>query len=254
MADRDLRDLAQTAEVPLLRTGRGHADQSCTGHVRQWGMAALTPHLRPRYRGVSHQWAFFLSLGTGAALVVDASGAKARLAAIAFAASVAAMFGASALYHRILWSTPERRRTFAKIDHAAIYLLIAGTYTPFGLLVLEGAWRWTMLLVVWTGAACAIVVKVVWCGGPKWVSAAIGIALGWVAVIAFPQLVKIGLAGIVLVVVGGLCYTVGAVVYASRRPDPVPRVFGYHEVFHALVVAAAVCQYVAIAFFVLPRA
>ena len=217
-------------------------------------MATHAPHLRPRFRGVSHEWAFFLSLGTGAALVADASGARARIAAIAFAASLAAMFGASALYHRTLWKTEARRRTFAKVDHAAIYLLIAGTYTPFGLLVLEGAWRWTMLAVVWTGAACAIALKLVWSQAPKWVPATIGIALGWVGLIAFPQLTEIGVPGLALVAAGGLCYTVGAVVYARRRPDPLPRIFGYHEVFHALVIVAAVCQYLAIAFFVIPRA
>jgi hemolysin III len=205
------------------------------------------PHLRPRFRGVSHEWAFFLSLGAGAALVVDASGARARIAASVFAACVAAMFGASALYHRVLWPTAERRRLFAKLDHAAIYLLIAGTYTPFGLLVLEGAWRWAVLAVVWTGAACAIALKVAWCAAPKWVAASIGIGLGWVGIVAIPELAKVGAAGLALLVVGGLCYTVGAVIYARRRPDPVPNAFGYHEVFHALVIAAAACQYVAVA-------
>ena len=209
------------------------------------------PRTRPRFRGVSHKWAFFASLGAGAALMVDASGARARFAAGIFAASVAAMFGASALYHRVTWPTPERRRLFAKLDHAAIYLLISGTYTPFALLVLEGAWRWSLLIVVWTGALAAIVLKIVWGDTPKWVPATIGIGLGWIGVVAFPQMTEIGVAGMTLIVIGGLCYTVGAVVYARRRPDPFPRSFGYHEVFHLLVIAAAACQYVAIAFFVL---
>jgi hemolysin III len=163
------------------------------------------------------------------------------------------MFGASALYHRIMWTSLARRRLVAKLDHAAIYLLIAGTYTPFGLLVLEGAWRWTILVIVWTGALAAILLKLVWGSSPKWVPATIGIALGWVGVVAFPQIAKIGVAGVVLTVAGGVCYTVGAIVYARRRPDPLPQTFGYHELFHLLVIAAAACQYVAIAFFVLPR-
>jgi len=208
------------------------------------------PRTRPRFRGVSHEWAFFASLGTGAALIADASAARARVAASIFAASVAAMFGASALYHRVTWPTPERRRMFAKLDHAGIYLLISGTYTPVGLLVLEGAWRWTLLLVVWTGALAAIVLKIVWGDTPKWVPASIGIGLGWVGVVAFPQMTEIGAAGLTLLLAGGLCYTLGAIVYARRRPDPVPHAFGYHEIFHLLVVAAAACQYVAIAFFV----
>ena len=209
------------------------------------------PDLRPTFRGVSHAWAFFASIGVGAALVISASGARAVLAAAVFAGSVATMFGASALYHRVSWRTAQRRRLFAKLDHAGIYLLIAGSYTPFGLLVLEGAWRWSVLLVVWTGAAAAIVLKIVWGEAPKWVPATIGIGLGWIGVVAFPQMTEIGVAGMTLIVIGGLCYTVGAVVYARRRPDPFPRSFGYHEVFHLLVIAAAACQYVAIAFFVL---
>jgi hemolysin III len=207
--------------------------------------------MRPKYRGVSHEWAFFASIGVGAALVANASEAREVVAASIFAGSVATMFGASALYHRVMWPTPELRRLFAKLDHAGVYVLIAGTYTPCCLLVLTGAWRWTILAVAWTGAAAAIIVKIVWSSTQKWVPATIGIGLGWVGVVALPQLTKIGIAGLVLLVAGGLCYTAGAVVYALRRPDPVPHVFGYHEIFHALVIAAAACQYVAIAFFVL---
>src|SRR5436190_1563364 len=216
-------------------------------------MTTHDPRLRPRFRGVSHEWAFFVSIGLGAALIISASGARAVVSAAIFAASVALMFGASAVYHRVSWPTATRRRLFAKLDHAGIYLLISGTYTPFGLLVLAGAWRWSVLGVVWAGALGAIALKVARPASPKWVPAAIGIGLGWVGVVAFPQLAKIGAAGLTLVVAGGAFYTLGAVVYATRRPNPFPRVFGYHEIFHVLVIAAAACQYVAIAFFVLPR-
>lgn len=139
-----------------------------------------------------------------------------------------------------------------RIDHAGVYVLIAGTYTPVSLLVLTGNWRVVVLAIVWTGAAAAILLKFVWVEAPKWLSAAIGIALGWVAVVALPQLItRLEPASLVLLFVGGLAYTAGAVVYARRWPDPFPSVFGYHELFHALTIVAAACQYVAIAFFII---
>lgn len=211
----------------------------------------MNVELRPRLRGVSHQYAFFASLAPGVLLVVGASGAGEQFAAAIFAAAVATMFGVSALYHRVRWK-PMARRWMRRLDHAAIFLLIAGTYTPFALLALSGAWRWTVLPIVWGGALAAIVLKLAWIDGPKWLSAAIGIALGWAGIAALPQLwMHAGPAGVALLLVGGSLYTVGAGVYAARRPDPVPAVFGYHELFHSLVIAAAACQYVAVATFVL---
>ena len=202
---------------------------------------------KPRLRGVSHQWAFFVSLIAGAALIVAASGTREVVAASIYAFSLSALLGTSALYHRITWR-PGPRRWMRRLDHAAIYLLIAGTYTPFGLLVLSGAWRWTVLPVVWGGALAAILLKVAWVDAPKWLAAAIGIALGWIGIIALPQLwERTGPAGVLLLAVGGVLYTGGAIVYARGRPDPVPAVFGYHELFHALVIAAAACQYAAVA-------
>jgi hemolysin III len=203
--------------------------------------------VRPRLRGVLHQYAFFVSVVCGVLLVLGASGAGERVSAVVFAAAVATMFGVSALYHRITWR-PGPRRWMRRLDHAAIYLLIAGTYTPFGLLALSGAWRWTVLPVVWGGALAAIVFKLAWVDAPKWVAAAIAVALGWVGVVALPQLWHhAGFAGLLLLAAGGVLYTGGAVVYARGRPDPYPAVFGYHELFHALVIAAAACQYAAVA-------
>jgi hemolysin III len=208
----------------------------------------------PRFRGVSHQFAFPVAVLAGCALAIYAPTPTARASAIVFAASVAAMFGASALYHRFPCS-PERRRRLRLLDHAMIFMLIAGTYTPFGFLVLHPGWRVPLLSIVWGGALIAIAVQWCWPARPPWLAAALGIVLGWIAVIAFPQIVGgIGVAGSVLLVAGGVAYTLGAIVYARERPDPVPHVFGYHEVFHALVVVAVVCQYSTIAFFVLPRA
>jgi hemolysin III len=206
--------------------------------------------LRPRLRGVSHQYAFFASVVLGPTLILIADGAGARVGASVFAIALATMFGVSALYHRISWQ-PRARRWMRRLDHAAIYLLIAGTYTPFALLALSGIWQWTILPIVWGAALAAIVLKLAWIDGPKWLSAAIAIALGWMGVVAIPQLWShAGTTGIALLAIGGVLYTAGAVVYARQRPDPVPAVFGYHEVFHAFVIAAAGCQYVAVAMFV----
>jgi hemolysin III len=164
------------------------------------------------------------------------------------------MFGVSALYHRVTWR-PRPRRWLARVDHASIYLLIAGTYTPFALLALDGAWRVVVLAIVWAGALVATVVKVAWVDAPKVAAAATGLVLGWVGVVALPQLVDTtGAGGTTLILAGGVLYTAGAIVYALRRPDPVPRVFGYHELFHALVVAAVACHYVAVGVFVVPDA
>jgi hemolysin III len=209
--------------------------------------------VKPKLRGVFHELGFYAALGLGVAIVLTAEPGRARTAAIVFAVSVAGCFGASALYHRPTWR-PRVRSWLSRLDHAGVYLLIAGTYTPFGLLVLSPGWAVPLLSVVWSGTLAAILLKLFWARMPKRLSAAIGIALGWVAVVAFPQLAKLDLAGLLLVIAGGLLYTAGAVIYARRRPDPVPHVFGYHELFHVLTLAAAGCQYASIAFFVLPRA
>ena len=213
------------------------------------------PLTKPRLRGVSHQWAFFFSLAAGFTLVVAAPTGEATVAAAIYAASVAALFGTSALYHRITWASQNARRWMRRLDHSMIFLLIAGTYTPFALLVLEGTLAIVILVVVWAGALGGIVLKLVWIDAPKPLVAVLYVMLGWVAVAAFPDLIReLGVTSTALVVAGGLLYTAGAVVYALGRPDPVPTVFGYHEVFHALVIAAAALQYAAIAFFVLPDA
>jgi hemolysin III len=211
--------------------------------------------VKPRLRGVSHQWAFFVSCAIGAALVVAAPAGTPRLAAGIYALSVAALFGVSALYHRITWASTAARRWMRRLDHSAIFVLIAGTYTPFALLVLDGPIATVILVVVWAGALGGILLKLVWIDAPKLLTAIVYVALGWVAVAAFPDLVEeLGVTGTALVVAGGLLYTTGALVYALKRPDPAPAVFGYHEVFHALVIVAAALQYAVVAFYVLPGA
>jgi hemolysin III len=208
--------------------------------------------VKPRFRGVFHEIGFFAAVTLAIPLTIMAEPGRARISAIVFSSCLAGCFGASALYHRPTWS-PNVRSWLARLDHAGVYLLIAGTYTPFGLLVFSSTWAVVVLSIVYAGVAIAIAQKVFWVQAPKRLSAAIGIALGWLGVAAFPQFAKVGAAGIVLVFTGGLFYTVGAVVYALRRPDPRPAVLGYHEIFHLCTLAAAGCQYAAIAFYVLPR-
>jgi hemolysin III len=206
---------------------------------------------RPLLRGVFHQVAFSASLVVGTLLIVGAAGARQHVAAAVFAGAVAVCFGTSALYHRVTW-TPRVRPWMRRLDHAGVYLLIAGTYTPICLLVLRGDWRLIVLTTVWACAAAAAIFKFVWVDAPKWLAAALGIALGWAGVAVLPQLAtRLDPAAVALLGVGGLVYTAGAVVYARRRPDPVPAVFGYHELFHVLTLIAVSCQYVAIAFFVI---
>ncbi len=216
-------------------------------------MTAATTRVKPKLRGVFHEIGFYGALALGFPLVLTAEPGLARACALVFSGCLTACFGASALYHRPTWK-PTVRSWLARLDHAGVYLLIAGTYTPFGLLVMSKGWAVPVLSVLWSGALAAIVLNVFWVRAPKWLSAAIGVSLGWVGAAAFSQLLKLPLAGVLLVVAGGLLYTAGAIVYARRRPDPVPHVFGYHELFHFLTLAAAGCQYASIAFFVLPRA
>jgi hemolysin III len=214
---------------------------------------ATANHVKPMLRGVFHELGFYAALGTGVALVLTAEDGRPRAAAVVFSVCVAICFGASALYHRPTWTPPVRAR-LARVDHAGVYLLIAGAYTPFGFLVMSAAWAVPVLALVWSGALAAILLKLLWVRAPKWLSATIGLALGWVGAAASSQLLKLHLPGALLVVASGLLYTAGAIVYMRRRPDPVPRVFGYHELFHVLTLGATVCLYVSIAFFVLPHA
>ena len=206
---------------------------------------------KPLLRGVLHLSAFFLSLVPGAILVAAHHAPRQRAAAAVFAATVAAMFLVSGLYNLLSWP-PRARRFMRRLDHTTIFLTVAGTYTPYGLLALHGSDRVVVLAIVWSGVGVAITLGLLWPEAPKWLAPAIGIGLGWVGVIALPQLVEtIGLGGTALLFAGGVLYTTGALVYALRKPNPAPRVFGFHELFHALVIAAVACQYCSVAFFVL---
>ncbi len=198
---------------------------------------------KPLLRGVSHEIAAAAALVAWIALVAAAPSPRARLAATVYGATLLALFTISALYHRPTWA-PRARLFWRRLDHSAIFLLIAGTYTPFCLL-LGGAAGSALLAVVWTGAAAGVVQAVAWPTAPKPLVAVVYVALGWVVIPVVPILrLQLGPAFIALLAAGGITYSLGAAVYALRRPDPFPRVFGYHEVFHALVVLAAVLHFV----------
>jgi hemolysin III len=209
---------------------------------------------KPRLRGVFHQYAFYVALVAGAVIVALADSKRELFATWVYAAALTAMFGVSALYHRVDWKSMRARTWMRRLDHSTILLLIAGTYTPFALLAFEGRIADVILIVVWAGAAAGLVLNLVWVDAPKWLTALVFIALGWVGVVAVPELFDLGIAPAVLVVVGGALYTLGAVAYALKRPNPAPATFGYHEIFHVLVIGAAAAHFVAIAAFVLPQA
>jgi hemolysin III len=205
----------------------------------------------PRLRGVFHLWAFFAAIVAGAVLVVLADGLRERLAVWVYAVALAAMFGASALYHRFPWRSAAARIWARRVDHSMIFVFIAGTYTPFALLALAGWEQIVVLSAVWSGAVLGLVLNLVWIHAPRGVAALSYLAVGWVGVIALPELFAHGVAVGVLLAVGGGLYTLGALAYATTWPNPLPATFGFHEIFHLLVIAAAVTQFVALALLVL---
>jgi hemolysin III len=209
-------------------------------------MATTTPPKpKPLMRGVSHQIAFFVTLVVGAILVAKASGASARIGCAIYAASVALLFGISALYHRPTWSKPARAR-MRRLDHSAIFVLIAGTYTPMALTLPSPAAH-NMLTVAWIGAALGVLRALFVPKAPKWLITVLALAMGWIAIFYFPAVQRMtGGSVVVWMWLGGAAYSIGAVIYAVRRPDPWPRVFGYHEIFHILVIVGVACHLVAV--------
>lgn len=203
--------------------------------------------VKPLLRGVSHQFAFFIALGAGAVLVAMAPSPRAAFAAGVFAGSLAWLLGVSALYHRPMWPL-HVREIWKRIDHASIFVLIAGTYTPICLLTLPPDVGSSLLTIAWVGAGIGMLQAVFWVRSkPRVVSALFYLALGWLAVAYFaPMRASLDGTSFGLIVGGGLLYTVGAIVYALRRPNPVPRVFGYHEVFHVFVILASASHFAAV--------
>ena len=217
-------------------------------------VGATAELLVPRLRGVSHSFAFFLSVAAAVVLIVAAPSGRATVVAVIYGAGLTALFGGSALYHR--WPGPQRMKPLLqRIDHSTIFVFIAASYTPIALLVLHGSLTWVLLGVAWAGAGAGVAFSLGWIEAPRPVIAGSYLALGWAAVIAIPQLLgELQIAPLVLFVAGGVLYSIGAIIYARQRPDPWPRTFGFHEIFHALVIAAAAAHYIAVVGWVLPAA
>ena len=205
---------------------------------------------KPLFRGRMHRIAFFISIPAGLALVTFAQSPLARVAGAVYALSLAGLFGASAAYHTVPWSEKNLAR-MKTLDHSMIFLLIAGTYTPFLLLVVGGTWGLVMLAMVWAGAITGIVLKIVRVHGFQALGGTLYIVLGWIGVLTLPKMLSnLPMWEIALVAAGGIIYTVGAVILLIRKPDPNPRVFGYHEVWHTAVVLGCACYYIVTLFIV----
>jgi hemolysin III len=208
------------------------------------------PDTRPRMRGWLHLFAFFGSIVAAAVLIPLAAvhGLRPGLSVSVYCVTIWGLFGISALYHRRRWS-PRAWKLMKRADHSMIFLFIAGTYTPFCLLAVPEPTGWWVLGIVWAGALAGVALKMVWPTAPRWLGVPIYLALGWVAVFLLVDILNlVGVTVIVLMAAGGLLYSLGAVAYAIKRPNPVPGVFGYHEVFHAMTIVAAICHYIAVYF------
>jgi len=215
------------------------------GHLEA-KVAEVAAAIKPRLRGVLHEAAFAISLVTGTVLISLADSARERVAVAIYAGSVALLFGTSAAYHRGRWS-PRAHDLMARLDHSMIFVLIAGSYTPFALLLLHGTLQWVVLGAVWGGAALGVLLRNVVSRPPRWLFVGLYLALGWVALGIVPAVLRRGgVAVLVLLLLGGLFYSAGAVVYALRRPNPSPRWFGFHEVFHACTLLAFASHYTAV--------
>ncbi|MDQ3571232.1 MAG: hemolysin III family protein [Actinomycetota bacterium] len=251
MAER--RDAAVDAIVERRDAARDSARETMADAKE--AAAEAIAKVKPRLRGVLHEYAFFVSLVLGALLIVLANGAEATAAVAVYAASLSALLGVSALYHRHNWQRPSARLWMRRLDHTMIFFLIAGTLTPFAVLVMEPPLATAVLIAVWAGALAGTVVELIWIDSPKWLSAAVYIGVGLIGAVGFPAIVAEGGAGAgALIAGGGVLYMVGAVIYALQRPNPSPTVFGYHEIFHALVIAAAAAHFAAVALYALPAA
>ncbi|MEM7141801.1 MAG: hemolysin III family protein [Actinomycetota bacterium] len=224
-------------------------------------MTALSPTDRtvatehkPFFRGRSHEYAFVVALTLAPIMIVVTPGIVPRFVVALYVSAIAGLFGISALYHRVDWS-PRARARMKRLDHSMIFVAIAGTYTPIAAFALSPGVARIVLPVVWVGAIAGIAVRNLWPEAPKPLATAPYVAVGWVAMFVMVDVWRsLGVAGFTLVAVGGVLYTVGAAIYAFRRPNPWPRLFGYHEIFHLLVIAGAALHYVSVAFVVLPKA
>lgn len=209
---------------------------------------AITPptKTKPKFRGVSHELTFYVALVVMGGLAYAAAPGLPRISGLIYGASLVILFGTSALYHRPMWS-PLARARMRRADHAAIFVLIAGSYVPMGLLALPPEVGRRLLQLVVGGCALGIVKSMFWAHSPRWITVAIYVTVSWAAALELPAIARaLGPTRTTLLLAGGICYSLGALVYARRKPDPVPAVFGYHEVFHVFVIVAAALQFAAI--------
>lgn len=215
-------------------------------HMRDEAAVLLEVYLaRPMLRGMSHVVGFFTAIGAGLVMIVQAAGAIQVVASIVYGLGLALALGTSALYHRIKWR-PRAYRRIRNLDHSMIYVLIASTCTPFALLLLDGTWRVLVLAGMWGFAAVGIALRWLVERQPRWLQVGMYVAMGWAGASILPAFEKMSMTMVALTVIGGVLYTLGAVIYLFQYPNPLPRVFGFHEVFHALVVAAATCHFIAV--------
>jgi hemolysin III len=219
---------------------------SAAGDAIEAAAERVVDAVKPHLRGWLHAATFPLALAGGVVLVALSPTSAARATTAVFGITAALLFGVSALYHRGRWS-PRAHATLKRLDHASIFLIIAGTYTPFAVLLLPEGTARVLLWIVWTGAVLGVAFRVLWVGAPRWLYTPVYLALGWVAMLYLDEFREAGGAAVLaLVIVGGALYSLGAIVYAARRPDPSPRWFGFHEVFHALTLVAFLAHYIAI--------
>lgn len=225
--------------LPLLDDALEHkADHG--GNSPELGL----DEVKPRWRGWIHAGTFPIAVAGGIVLISLAHGATAKWASAVFMLTSMLLFGVSALYHRINWQ-PQTKQLFRRLDHSNIFLLIAGTYTPIALLALPPQQGLLLLALVWAGAVLGIGFRMFWIGAPRWLYVALYLLLGWAAVMYLGDIARANLAAMVLVAVGGLLYTLGSVAYATKRPNPAPGIFGFHEIFHALTALAFACHWTA---------
>ena len=230
--------------------GRSPGHDPASAYAHDVAELSVLADLRPRMRGWIHLYSGFVAIVTGATLVSVSWALVGPVAAAAcglYALTVCGVFGVSATYHRVNWSTARARVWMKRADHSMIFIFIAGSYTPFCVLGLTAPAKWIVLAVVWSGAAAGVTLKMVWPRAPRWVGVPLYLLLGWTIVAVLPQLLdRTGVAVVVLLAVGGFFYSVGAILYATQWPDPWPSTFGHHEFFHAATVIAALVHYIAV--------
>jgi len=215
--------------------------------MRAQASSAARAAVKPLLRGVSHQVSFFVAIAATIALVARAASRASASAALVFGFTLVLLFGTSALYHRVDWA-PAARQRMRRMDHAAIFMLIGGGYTPLFALVPSEAGGHGALVAIWVGAGVGVVKSIAWPRAPKWLTALVCVVIGWMVVgQVVARTAAVGTTCIGLLVAAGVIYSLGAVVYALKRPDPFPRVFGYHEIFHALVIVASTCLFAHVA-------